>query len=213
MTRSESWKKKFVKFRRQKELQFFALAGVAYLIIFSIIPMFGIILAFKSYKITAGISGIFTSEWVGLKYFKEFFSDYRFWELLRNTIVLSSLKMIFAFPVPIILAILISECRNEKFKRVIQTASYLPNFVSWVLVYGISTALLSQGKGAINQLLVHMGIIDSGIPFLIRICSGEHQWYYLFGKVRDGGRLSFWQRYRALTKHFMKQQVLMEQGD
>ena len=149
MTRSESWKKKFVKFRRQKELQFFALAGVAYLIIFSIIPMFGIILAFKSYKITAGISGIFTSEWVGLKYFKEFFSDYRFWELLRNTIVLSSLKMIFAFPVPIILAILISECRNEKFKRVIQTASYLPNFVSWVLVYGISTALLSQGKGAI----------------------------------------------------------------
>ena len=74
--------------------------------------------------------------------------------------------MIFAFPVPIILAILISECRNEKFKRVIQTASYLPNFVSWVLVYGISTALLSQGKGAINQLLVHMGIIDSGIPFL-----------------------------------------------
>ena len=137
MTRSESWKKKFVKFRRQKELQFFALAGVAYLIIFSIIPMFGIILAFKSYKITAGISGIFTSEWVGLKYFKEFFSDYRFWELLRNTIVLSSLKMIFAFPVPIILAILISECRNEKFKRVIQTASYL-----------------------------HMGIIDSGIPFL-----------------------------------------------
>lgn len=166
MTRSESWKKKFVKFRRQKELQFFALAGVAYLIIFSIIPMFGIILAFKSYKITAGISGIFTSEWVGLKYFKEFFSDYRFWELLRNTIVLSSLKMIFAFPVPIILAILISECKNEKFKRVIQTASYLPNFVSWVLVYGISTALLSQGKGAINQLLVHMGIIDSGIPFL-----------------------------------------------
>ena len=64
MTRSESWKKKFVKFRRQKELQFFALAGVAYLIIFSIIPMFGIILAFKSYKITAGISGIFTSEWI-----------------------------------------------------------------------------------------------------------------------------------------------------
>ena len=61
-----------MKFRRQKELQFFALAGVAYLIIFSIIPMFGIILAFKSYKITAGISGIFTSEWVGLKYFKEF---------------------------------------------------------------------------------------------------------------------------------------------
>lgn len=77
--------------------------------------MFGIILAFKSYKLTSGVGGIFTSEWVGLKYFKEFFTDYRFGELLRNTIAISTLKMIFAFPVPIILAILISECHNKFF--------------------------------------------------------------------------------------------------
>ena len=99
MTRSESWKKKFVKFRRQKELQFFALAGVAYLIIFSIIPMFGIILAFKSYKITAGISGIFTSEWVGLKYVQRILfrlsilgiaAKYDCFELAKNDFCISS---------------------------------------------------------------------------------------------------------------------------
>ena len=153
MKQSRNWKKGVIRWKRQKELQFFALAGVCYLLLFSVVPMFGIILAFKSYKITTGIEGIFTSEWVGLKYFKEFFTDYRFWELLRNTIALSTLKMVFAFPIPILLAILISECKNEVFKRFIQTASYLPNFVSWVLVYGISTALLAQGSGAINLLL------------------------------------------------------------
>lgn len=137
-----------------------------YLLVFNIIPMFGIVLAFKSYKITTGIQGIFTSEWVGVQYFKEFFTDYRFWELLRNTIAISTLKMVFAFPFPIILAILISECKNKMFKRFIQTASYLPNFVSWVLVYGISTALLAQGSGVINQLLIDIGIIETGIPFL-----------------------------------------------
>lgn len=154
----------FKKFRKQKELQFFALAGVLYLLVFNIIPMCGIVLAFKSYKITTGIQGIFTSEWVGLQYFKEFFTDYRFGELLRNTIAISTLKMIFAFP--IILAILISECKSKAFKRFIQTASYLPNFVSWVLVYGISTALLAQGSGVINQILIDIGIIETGIPFL-----------------------------------------------
>ncbi len=156
----------FSKFRRQIELQIFALSGVVYLLIFSVVPMFGIILAFKSYKITMGVAGIFSSEWVGLKYFKEFITDYRFGELLRNTIAISSLKMIFAFPVPIILAILISECRGRKFKRFVQTVSYLPNFISWVLVYGISSALFAQNSGVINELLVKTGILEKGIPFL-----------------------------------------------
>ena len=155
-----------IKFWRQKEIQLFALAGVVYLLIFSVLPMFGIILAFKSYKITSGVAGIFTSEWVGLKYFKEFFSDYRFPELLRNTIAISTLKMIFAFPFPILLAVLISECKNKVFKRVVQTVSYLPNFISWVLVYGISSALLAQSSGVINEILVKLGIVSQGIPVL-----------------------------------------------
>ena len=115
MKKKPSMKKSVKRFGRQIELQVFALAGVLYLLVFSVVPMFGIILAFKSYKLTSGVGGIFTSEWVGLKYFKEFFTDYRFGELLRNTIAISTLKMIFAFPVPIILAILISECHIKFF--------------------------------------------------------------------------------------------------
>lgn len=166
MKKAVRMKKGIKKFGRQFEIQIFALAGVMYLLLFSVIPMFGIVLAFKSYKITSGIQGIFRSDWVGLKYFKEFFTDYRFGELLRNTIAISTLKMVFAFPIPIFLAILISECHNKPFKRLIQTASYLPNFVSWVLVYGISSALLSQNSGVINQLLVKLGVVSQGIPFL-----------------------------------------------
>lgn len=127
--------------------------------------MFGIVLAFKSYKITSGIQGIFSSDWVGLKYFKEFFTDYRFGELLRNTIAISTLKMVFAFPIPIFLAILISECHNKPFKRLIQTASYLPNFVSWVLVYGISSALLSQNSGVINSCWLNWESYHREFPF------------------------------------------------
>lgn len=166
MKKKQLIKKAVKRFSRQIELQIFALAGVLYLLIFSVVPMFGIILAFKSYKLTSGIGGIFTSEWVGLKYFKEFFTDYRFGELLRNTIVISTLKMVFAFPVPIILAILISECQNKFFKKAVQTVSYLPNFISWVLVYGISSALFAQNNGVLNQLLVNAGIISKGIPLL-----------------------------------------------
>ena len=124
MKKRQSVKKAAKCFSRQIELQIFALAGVMYLLIFSVIPMFGIILAFKSYKLTSGVGGIFTSDWVGLKYFVEFFTDYRFSELLRNTIVISTLKMVFAFPVPIFLAILISECHNKFFKKAVQTVSY-----------------------------------------------------------------------------------------
>ena len=83
-------RKGFRKFGRQIELQAFALTGVIYLLVFSILPMFGIIIAFKSYKLTSGVAGIFSSDWVGLKYFKEFFTDYRFGELLRSTIALST---------------------------------------------------------------------------------------------------------------------------
>jgi putative aldouronate transport system permease protein len=165
--RSERFRKSgLYKFIHQLELQTFAFMGIVYLIIFCFIPMFGIIIAFKNYKIVTGIPGIFSSSFAGLRYFIEFFTDYRFGELVRNTLVISSLKMIFAFPVPILLAVMISEVGNRTFKRVIQTASYLPNFVSWVLVYGIGTVFLSENMGVINQALMNIGVIDKGIPFL-----------------------------------------------
>lgn len=144
----------------------FALVGIIYLIIFSYLPMIGITIAFKSYKINSGVAGIFTSKFVGLKYFREFVTDYRFGELVRNTVVLSSLKMFFAFPVPILLAIMISEVHNTTFKRFIQTVSYLPNFISWVLVYGICFSIFGQERGVLNQVLINLGLIKTGIPFM-----------------------------------------------
>lgn len=156
----------FYRFLHQLDIQIFALSGVIYLIVFSYLPMFGIIIAFKSYKINSGIIGIFADNFVGLKYFREFVTDYRFGELVRNTIALSTLKLFFAFPVPIIMAIMISEVRNRTFKRFVQTISYLPNFISWVLVYGICISLFSANRGVVNQLMVSMGLIDKGIPFL-----------------------------------------------
>ncbi|MCR5716865.1 MAG: ABC transporter permease subunit [Lachnospiraceae bacterium] len=154
------------QFRRQWELQTVSLLGISYLLLFSYLPMLGIILAFKSYKISSGIHGIFQSDWVGLKYFREFITDYKFWDLLRNTLVLSGLKLVLAFPVPILLAVLISECRHGAFKRVIQTFSYMPNFISWILVSGIAAVLFSESSGVVNQLMVRIGLIDQGLPLL-----------------------------------------------
>ena len=166
LNRTDYKKSILYKFIKQLDLQMFAIIGLAFLFVFSYLPMFGIIIAFKEYKVSSGVSGIFTSEFVGLKYFIEFFTDYRFGELVRNTLVISTLKLIFAFPVPILLAIMISEAGNNSFRRFIQTASYLPNFISWILVYGISTALFSESFGIVNQLLQSFGVIDKGIPFL-----------------------------------------------
>jgi putative aldouronate transport system permease protein len=87
--------------------------------------MFGILMAFKKYSISMGVKGIFTSQWVGLKYFIEFFTDYRFKDLLYNTLGLSILKILFSFPLPIILAIMLNEVGNKGLKKVFQTVSYL----------------------------------------------------------------------------------------
>ena len=119
------------KFLSQGYLQVFALAGMIYLIIFSYIPLFGIIIAFKDYKLTSGITGFLTSSWVGFKYFLEFFNDTNFWPIVRNTVAISVLKLIFTFPIPILFAITLNEVNNLKIKRVVQTVSYLPHFISY----------------------------------------------------------------------------------
>lgn len=106
---------------KQRELQVFALIGVAALLLFSYLPLFGIIIAFKDYRINMGLEGIFTSEWAGLKHFREFFGFYRFNEIFKNTVILSLLKLLFTFPAPILLALLLNELKSNKFRRVVQT--------------------------------------------------------------------------------------------
>ena len=143
----------------------FVLAGILYIFIFHYIPMFGLIIGFKDYKITTGIAGMFTSDWVGLKYFKEFFTDYKFGELMRNTLVLSILKLVCSFPIPILLAILINEVRCRRLKKFIQTVSYLPYFISWVIVSGM-LKIMADDSGIINQCLMALGVTDKPLELL-----------------------------------------------
>jgi putative aldouronate transport system permease protein len=160
-------------FKKQFSFHMFIWIGLAFVLIFNYIPMFGILMAFKEYKITSGIQGIFTSEWAGFKYFLEFYNDYNFPNLVRNTIAISLLKVIFSFPIPILLAIMLNEVRHLAFKRFVQTVSYLPHFISWVIVAGIAYAFFSTEVGAINNLLVEWNIIDKPIAILT---DPDHFW-------------------------------------
>ena len=144
---------------KQKFLQIFVISGMLFLLIFSYLPMTGLIMAFKNYTITMGIKGIFTSEWVGLKYFQEFITDYKFWPLVRNTVALSCFKLIFAFPMPILFAVMLNEVKHNKFKRFVQTASYMPHFISWVIISGLAVNFLSIDRGAINSIFLAIGFI------------------------------------------------------
>jgi len=157
--------RKASNFRKQLALQLFVLAGIVYIFIFNYIPMFGIIIAFRRFDIVDGIQGMFTSPWIGFAHFREFFGIINFGQLLENTVAISLLKMIFAFPVPIIFAIMLSEMRTLRYKRVVQTCSYLPHFISWVIVAGISFRFLSSA-GIINSLLLNLRLIQDPIPFL-----------------------------------------------
>ncbi|WP_339233692.1 ABC transporter permease subunit [Paenibacillus sp. FSL R5-0517] len=153
-------------FRRQFPFHAFVGIGIIYLIVFSYIPMFGIIIAFKDYNISTGIEGIFTSSWAGLSHFKELINDYHFPSLVRNTLLLSLLKVIFSYPIPILFAIMLSEVRHVVFKRFVQTVSYLPHFVSWVVVTGIAYAFFSSGYGIFNELLLSLHVIKDPIQVL-----------------------------------------------
>lgn len=159
----KSWRKRF---KKQWQLQVISLGGMLILFTFSYLPLFGVVIAFKNYSINMGFSGIFTSDWVGLKWFREFFSFYRFGEIFKNTLVLSLAKLFFTFPAPILLALLLNEMRSKRFKKLVQTVSYLPNFISWILLYTIATAFLNTNTGIVNDVLMKLGWIDAPIPFL-----------------------------------------------
>lgn len=157
--------KKKSLFRKQGLLQVFALVGMAYLFVFSFLPMGGLVMAFKNYTIDQKIVGIFTSDWVGFKHFQDFFNDINFWPVMRNTIVLSVLKLIFSFPIPIIFALMLNEVKNKPFKRVVQTVSYLPHFISWVIIAGLAINFFSS-DGVINTLLTSAGLVKEPVAFL-----------------------------------------------
>jgi putative aldouronate transport system permease protein len=139
---------------RDKYLIMLVLPVILYYIIFHYLPMYGIIIAFKDYSISKGILG---SEWVGFKWFLEFFRSYFFGRLIKNTLTLSIYGIIFAFPAPIIFALLLNELRNGIFKRVVQTVSYLPHFISLIVVVGMMVNFLHPVDGIVNVFLKNLG--------------------------------------------------------
>jgi len=151
------------KFWRQWQLQIMVIPPLIFIFIFSYIPMYGVLMAFQNYEVLKGFWG---SDWVGLFQFRMFFEDPEFWNLIRNTICISFLKLFFGFPAPIALALMLNEVRNMAFKRIIQTVSYLPYFLSWVIVAGFVMSMLSTDNGSVNMLLQTIGAIDEPVSFL-----------------------------------------------
>ncbi|ULL13290.1 sugar ABC transporter permease [Paenibacillus sp. H1-7] len=150
-----------VAIKRDKWLYVLAAPGLLFFLIFKYFPIWGLALAFKDYS---PWSGFWASDWVGFKYFQEFFSNPDFWMLFRNTMGISFMNIIFFFPMPIVLALLLNEVRGMLFKRFVQTVVYLPHFLSWVVIVGICYLLFSQGTGVVNQLITESG--GKSIPFL-----------------------------------------------
>jgi putative aldouronate transport system permease protein len=131
------------------------LPGILYFIIFRYVPLAGSVIAFQDYNVFTGILG---SNFVGFKHFEALFSYPEFFRILRNTLLISVYQLVFGFPAPIILALLLNEVRKLMFKRIVQTVIYLPHFLSWVIVGGLVINFLSPNIGVINQLLGNFGM-------------------------------------------------------
>ncbi|MDI9521195.1 MAG: ABC transporter permease subunit [Bacillota bacterium] len=151
----------------KKHLPFylFLLLPLIQVIIFNYLPMYGIQIAFKDFKMRRGIMG---SSWVGFEHFERMFNDKTFYRVLFNTLKISFLSLIVNFPLTIIFALMMNEVKHARFKRVTQTITYLPHFLSWVVVGSFVYQILSPSSGIINALLVKFGLIDNPIYFMIK---------------------------------------------
>ncbi|ULL18437.1 sugar ABC transporter permease [Paenibacillus sp. H1-7] len=146
---------------RDKYLYLLALPGLLYLLIFKYIPIGGLVIAFQNYS---PYMGMWDSEWVGLEHFQRLFAEEEFWMLFRNTMAISLLNLLFFFPFPILLSLLLNELRSMLFKRIVQTIIYLPHFLSWVIIIGLTFLMMSQSEGLINKIIQSAG--GEAVPFL-----------------------------------------------
>ncbi|RGW13313.1 sugar ABC transporter permease [Enterococcus asini] len=158
MTTKEVAKKKRAKrwaqIKSNKALYFMLLPGVLYFIVFKYIPMGGLVIAFQDYQPFLGILG---SPFVGLKHFIRLFSTDTFLLLMKNTLIIFGMNIVFSFPFPIILALMINELRSSKLKKAVQTIIYLPHFMSWVIVVSVFYILLTTEGGVINNIIESFG--------------------------------------------------------
>lgn len=140
---------------RYRILYLLSVPGILYFFLFKYVPLFGSVIAFQNYNIFKGITG---SDWVGLEHFQKMFSHYDFLRILNNTLLLGLYDLVIAFPVPILLAILLNEVRMIVFKRLLQTIVYMPHFLSWVVISGIFMGIFSMDAGVVNKALGFLGM-------------------------------------------------------
>jgi putative aldouronate transport system permease protein len=152
---------------RDRWLYIMLLPGLFYFLIFRYVPMYGLVMAFQDFK---PFLGFLDSPFVGLRHFERFFSEPQFWMLFRNTAILAVYNLIFFFPMPIVLSLMLNELTRERFKRFVQTMVYIPHFVSWVVVVGIFYLLFTTEGGIFNELL--QSVTGTKIAFLL-----EPEWF------------------------------------
>ncbi|WP_238392271.1 ABC transporter permease [Paenibacillus antri] len=145
-----TWKRLY----QYRYLYLLGVPGIVFFLIFKYIPMGGIAIAFQNYSPIRGMMG---SDWVGFAHFARLFGEPDFWMIFRNTLVLSMLGIIFLFPAPILLALVLNEVRSKVYKRTVQTIIYLPHFISWVVIVSLTFVFLSTEVGLLNKLLVALG--------------------------------------------------------
>ncbi|MDI4648451.1 ABC transporter permease [Cohnella hashimotonis] len=163
------------KWKSQFALQSMVWPGLLFLLVFSYFPMYGILIAFKKYDL---FLGIMDSPWAGLTYFREFVTDPNFLNVLRNTLAMNLLALLLSFPAPILFALLLNELTAGRFKRFVQTVSYVPHFVSWVIFGGLILTVLSPTNGVLNLLLVKLHFINEPINFMAK---PELFWFIMVG--------------------------------
>ncbi len=152
----KAWERSF---RKYWQLYLLLIPVIAYFLIFKYTPMVGVQIAFRNYKFS---KGIWNSKWIGLEHFERFFSSSQSLDIILNTFVLSLLSLLFCFPLPIILALIINELRSRHAKKVLETITYAPHFISTIVVVGMLTAMCSPSTGIIHHLLVSAGILKGG---------------------------------------------------
>ncbi|MGL5378002.1 MAG: ABC transporter permease [Cetobacterium sp.] len=162
--------------KKQRIIQLMVLPGVLFMIIFNYIPMYGLIMAFKEYTVVDTIS---SSPWIGLDNFKLFLTDEKFWNVMYNTLKISIYKLIIGFPLPIILALLLNELISSKLKKFVQTISYLPHFLSWVILGGMVITWLGE-DGILNVFLMKIGMLENPVPYMI-----ESKYYVSIAVLSD----------------------------
>lgn len=154
--------------KQNYQLYIFLLPAIVFIVLFMYVPLYGLQIAFKTYRAGEGIWG---SQWVGLKWFQQFFSTPRCWEIIRNTLTVSLYSLVASFPLPIVLAIILNYVKNLKFKKFAQTVTYMPYFISTVVLVSMMSLFFSPTSGFVNTMIKNMGgepIYFMGIPSLFK---------------------------------------------